>query len=109
MFSDLGVTLPGALLYTYAAGTSTPESTYSDANLETANSNPVVANSGGLLGPIYLSWGTSYDMVLKSSTGVTIWSQSDISAGGVDESRFSVVDYGAVGNGTMDDAAAIQT
>lgn len=46
--------IPGALLYTWAAGTSTPLATYSDSALTIANTNPVVANAGGLFGPIYL-------------------------------------------------------
>src|SRR5205814_10542709 len=108
VFSDLGATLPGALLYWYATGTTTPATTYSDSTLTTANANPMVANAGGLFGPIYLSWGVQYDAVLKSATGVTIWSQAHVGNSGVAQGTYDITAYGAVGNGTTDDAAAIQ-
>ena len=50
-----GEVIPFALLYSWAAGTSTPISTYSDSGLSSANSNPQVADAGGLFGPIFMS------------------------------------------------------
>lgn len=44
----------GAKLYFRAAGTSTPQNTYSDIDLTTANPNPMVADSDGYFDPIYL-------------------------------------------------------
>lgn len=49
-----GEVIAGALLYSWAAGTSTPLSTYSDSDLTIANTQPLVADAGGLFGPIYL-------------------------------------------------------
>lgn len=74
-----GNALSGALLYTYAAGTSTPLATYSDVSLTTANANPVVADSGGFFGPVYQS-AASYKIVLKTAAGVTVWSQDNVAA-----------------------------
>lgn len=72
-FSDLGVVLPGAKLYTYVAGTpSTPLATYSDVALTTPNANPVVASAGGLFGPIYLTPGVAYKFLLKDASDVTV-------------------------------------
>ena len=64
----------GCKLYTYAAGTTTAQATYSDVTLSTANANPVVMNAGGRpsTGYIFLS-ATSYKFTLTSSADVTIW------------------------------------
>jgi len=50
-----GDVIPFALLYAWTVGTSTPASTFSDSALTTANTQPQVADAGGLFGPIYLS------------------------------------------------------
>jgi len=42
-----GSPLVGGLVYTYAAGTSTALTTYTDSTLGTANSNPVVLDAYG--------------------------------------------------------------
>lgn len=83
-FSGLGVVLPGAKLYTYIAGTpSTPLATYNNADLAAGheNTNPVVADSGGLFGPIYLLLGRAYKFLLTDTDGNTIWSQDYVTDG----------------------------
>lgn len=45
---------PGAKLYFYASGTSTPQNTYQDIDLTTAHSHPVVADAEGYFDTIYL-------------------------------------------------------
>jgi hypothetical protein len=69
-----------ALAYFYAAGTTTPVDTYSDVGLTTANTNPVVGDVAGVIGPVYLSPGSSYKLVLKTNAGVTIRTQDNIAA-----------------------------
>lgn len=76
-----GEVLPGAQLYSYAAGTSTPQSTYSDSALTTPNTNPVVADAGGLFGPIFLS-ATGYKFRLDDEDDVTIWTQDNYGSPG---------------------------
>ncbi len=73
-----GNPLSGGLLYTYAAGTTTPLATYSDAGLTIPNANPVVLNASGFA-TIFLS-GTSYYFELKTALGVTVWTQDNVSA-----------------------------
>ena len=46
--------LAGGLLFFYITGTSTKQNTYSDAGLTIANPNPVVLDSAGRAGPIFL-------------------------------------------------------
>ena len=42
-----GIPLAGGFLYTYAAGSTTPQATYTDSTSSTANSNPIVLDSRG--------------------------------------------------------------
>lgn len=44
---------PGAKLYFYATGTSTPQNTYQDIDLTTPHANPVVADAEGFFATIY--------------------------------------------------------
>lgn len=65
------------LLTTFAAGTTTPLATYSDAALITPNSNPIVLDSSGRA-TIYLS-ATSYKFRLRSADAVTTyWTQDNV-------------------------------
>lgn len=73
-----GDPISGALLYTYAAGTTTPLATYSNVSLTTANQNPVVCDSSGRATLFLLP--TSYKWILKTPAGVTIWTRDNIGA-----------------------------
>lgn len=77
-FSDAGAPLSAGLVYTYAAGTTTPLATYSDSDLTTPNANPVVLDSAGRA-TIYLA-ASSYKIVLKNSAGATVYTQDNIIA-----------------------------
>lgn len=69
----------GGLLYTYAAGTTTNENTYTDSTGNTANANPIVLSSSGFTpNGVWLTESTSYKFVLKDSSGNTIWSEDNI-------------------------------
>ena len=80
-FSDNGVPLSGGLLYTYAAGTTTPQATYTSSSGGTAHSNPIVLNSAGRVpsGEIWLTDGIVYKFVLKDSNDVLIATYDNIS------------------------------
>ena len=78
-FTDSGTPLTGGLLYTYAAGTTTPAATYSDSGGLTANANPIVLNAAGrVAGEVWLVSGTSYKFVLKTATLTTIGTWDNI-------------------------------
>jgi hypothetical protein len=79
-FTDDGVPLSGGLLYTYAAGTTTPLATYTSSTGLTANTNPIVLNSAGrVANQIWLTTGSAYKFVLQTSAAVQIYSQDNIS------------------------------
>jgi hypothetical protein len=123
-----GIPLSGGKVYTYAAGTTTPITTYTDYTGNTANSNPVVLDSRGECN-IWLGT-SSYKFKLATSTDVEIWTVDNISVltssanitfvesgtGAVTETgqtklRLGYVypeDFGAVGNGTNNDTTALQ-
>jgi hypothetical protein len=67
-----GAPLSGAKLYFYQTGTSTLLDTYTSSSLSTPNANPVVADSEGRWGPIYLGTSSDYKVILKDASDVTI-------------------------------------
>lgn len=75
-----GASLPGALIYTYAAGTTTPLATYTDSTGTVPNSNPVVCDSAGAAN-VWLTAGSAYKFVLQNSSGVVQWTVDNITGG----------------------------
>lgn len=74
-----GDPLTGGLLYTYAAGTTTPETTYTTINGTTPNPNPIVMDAAGRLeSEVWLTGGVAYKVVLKDSTGGLLGTYDDI-------------------------------
>lgn len=78
-FNDSGVPLSGGLLYTYAAGTTTPATTWTSSSGTVANTNPIVLDSGGRTpNEIWVTNGSVYKFILKNSDGVTIGTYDNI-------------------------------
>ena len=76
-FFDLnGAPLSGGLLYTYAAGTTTPLTTYTDSTGVSANTNPIVLDSRGEAN-VWLG-AAIYKFALYTSVGVLIWTVDNI-------------------------------
>src|SRR6185312_7646008 len=103
-FDSNGNPLAGGSLSTYAAGTSTPQATYSDSALSTPLPNPITLNSQGMpqtgagsVTVIYLS-ANSYKFVLADSGGTTIWTADNI-GGSINADAAGSTWLGAV-NGT---------
>lgn len=99
-FTDDGVPLAGGLIYSYAAGTTTPKTTYTSSSGNIAHPNPIVLNSAGrvLSGEIWLTLG-GYKFILATSTNVTIATYDNV---------FSVAgDFNLVSNFTGDGTQTI--
>jgi hypothetical protein len=76
-FFDLnGDPLAGGLLYTYAAGTTTPLASYTDSTGLIANTNPIVLDSRGEAN-VWLG-AAIYKFALYTSVGVLIWTVDNI-------------------------------
>lgn len=132
-FDNNGNVLSGGKIYTYLAGTSTPTATYTTSAGSISHTNPIILDSAGRVpsGQIWLTADFSYKFILKNSTDVLIGTYDNIPGqGNTDASdvtytpagtgavtttvqaklrqTVSVMDFGAVGDGTTDDTAAIQ-
>jgi hypothetical protein len=80
-FDNNGNPLAGGLIYTYAAGTTTPAATLHQHSGGTANANPIVLDSAGRTpAQIWLTEGSSYKFVLETALGVTIKTDDNIFA-----------------------------
>lgn len=137
-FDNNGDPLSGGKLYVYAAGTTTPVTTYTDDTGTVPNTNPVILDSAGRVpNQIWLTSGATYKFVLATSTNVILWTKDDVPGilnsvvfdatnviydppflGAVTsnysvenklQQYVSVKDFGAIGNGVIDDTAAIQS
>lgn len=66
-----GDPLSGGLIYTYAAGTVTPQATYTDQGGGTPSANPIVLDSAGR-SEFWLDASLNYKYIIKDSGGTTI-------------------------------------
>lgn len=73
-----GVPLANGLLYTYNAGTTTPQATYTDSSGATPNTNPIVLNARGEAN-VWLGSAT-YKFKLCDPDNTEIWTVDNISA-----------------------------
>lgn len=135
-FYASGDPLSGGKLYTYAAGTTTPLASYTDAGGATPNANPVILNSRGEAS-VWLA-NANYKFKLTDSNDVEIWTIDNIDGSApaslaalAASSGASLIgympnggtattvqnklrqfvtpfDFGAVGNGVTDDRAALK-
>lgn len=126
-FDANGDPLSAGRLYTYAAGTLGAQATYTSASLATPNSNPVILDANGRA-QVWLDPVLAYRMILKTSADVTITDDDNISSDSaatiiyspagtgsvdrtikskLDELAVSAVDFGAVGDGSTNDTAAL--
>lgn len=75
-FDDNGDPLSGGFLYTYEAGTTTPKATYTTADGDIQNSNPVELDASGQAN-VWLGDG-GYKFILKDADLNTIFTTDDI-------------------------------
>jgi hypothetical protein len=78
-FADAaGQPLVGGKLYTYIAGTTTLQATYTDSSASTPNTNPIILDSRGEAN-VWLG-GAIYKFILKDADDALIWTVDNISA-----------------------------
>jgi len=80
LFDNNGVPLAGGLIYTYAAGTTTNQATYTSSTGLTAHSNPIILNAAGRVpsGEIWLLSGLNYKFLVKTFDNVQIASYDNV-------------------------------
>lgn len=79
-FDDDGILLSGGQIYTYQAGSTTPEATYTTAAGNIQHSNPILLDASGRVptGEIWLTAGVSYKFVIYNSNNELIATADDI-------------------------------
>lgn len=84
-FDNDGNVLSGGKIYTYAAGSSTPQATYTTFQGTIAHSNPIILDSAGRVSGGGEIWLTSqpYKFIIKTSTDVLISTYDNIIGEGV--------------------------
>jgi hypothetical protein len=155
-FDDNGNPLSGGKIYTYAAGSSTPQTTFTTNAGNIQNSNPIILDADGrLANEVWLTAGIDYKFALTDANDVQIGTYDNLEgindvtddindiyanlANTTDNAKgdayigfrqstssgfangsvgrtvsqklrelYSVLDFGATGNGSTDDTAAIQ-
>lgn len=136
-FDNNGNPLSGGKIYTYVAGTTTPATTYSTSAGNIANANPIILDAAGRISgssEIWLTKNVAYKFIITTSADVLLATWDNVS--GINDVNdtstsilytapyanavpvtvnsklaqvLSVKDFGAVGNGVVDDTLAIQT
>jgi len=82
-FTNAGVILSGGKLYSYAAGTTTPATTYTTNAGTVARTNPIILDSAGRVpsgGEIWLTTSATYKFLLKDSNDVLIGTYDNINS-----------------------------
>ena len=99
-FTNSGVILSGGKLYTYAAGTTTPKTSYTSFSGNTAHTNPIILDSAGRVpgGEIWLLT-SPYKFALYTSTNVLIATYDNIS--GVGASAYQSQNFTGTGSQTV--------
>jgi hypothetical protein len=99
-FNNDGTVLAGGKIYTYAAGTSTPKTTYTTSAGNIAHANPIVLDSSGRVpgGEIWLTAGT-YKFSVFTSANVLIATYDNIS--GIGAAEFQIQNFTGTGSQTV--------
>ena len=82
-FTNAGVPLAGGKIYTYGAGGSTPQATYTTSAGNIAHSNPIQLDAAGRVpggGEIWLTDTLVYKFQLETSTGSIVQTLDNVSA-----------------------------
>jgi hypothetical protein len=116
-FDENGDPASGWKIYTYAAGSSTLQATYTTETGDVAQSNPIVLNSLGFPtnGQIWLTEGLTYKLVLKNASDVEKKTEDNISgvndtssttsqwrASGITPTYISATSFSAPGDQTVE-------
>jgi hypothetical protein len=100
-FTNTGSVLTGGKLYTYAAGTTTPQTTYTTVGGNVARTNPIILDAAGRVpdgGEIWIAI-PPYKFVLKDSTDVLIATWDNIF--GIGAASYQIDNFTGTGSQTV--------
>ena len=100
-FTNTGAVLTGGKLYTYAAGTTTPLTSYTTSAGNVARTNPIILDAAGRVAEGGEIWITSaaYKFVLRDSTDVLIATYDNIS--GIGAASYQIENFTGTGSQTV--------
>jgi hypothetical protein len=101
-FDNNGNPLTGGKLFTYLAGTTTPQITYTSSTGATAHSNPIILDAAGRVpgsSEIWLVSSANYKFVLKTSDDVLLATWDNIP--GVASGSASIENFSGTGSQTV--------
>ena len=100
-FTNTGSVLTGGKLYTYAAGTTTPLTSYTTSAGNVARTNPIILDAAGRVPDGGEIWITSaqYKFVLTDSNNVLIATYDNIS--GIGASAYQIQNFTGTGSQTV--------
>lgn len=78
-FDTNGLPLVGGQLFSYQAGTSTPQATFTDESGAAPNTNPVILDAYGEAN-VWLDDAKTYKLVLQDADGETLWTVDNIAS-----------------------------
>jgi hypothetical protein len=111
LFDSNGDPLTGGLIYTYAAGTTTPLATYTTSTGLTPHTNPIVLDAAGRVNEVWLDELYNYKFVLKTSDNITVATYDNVygAAGSSSSINISGNAYigGRIGIGTVTPAVKL--
>lgn len=84
-FDNSGNILSGGKIYTYAAGTTTPQAVYTTSAGNIAHQNPIILDAAGRVpsgGEIWLTDAISYKFVIENSVNVLLGTYDNITGNG---------------------------
>ena len=87
-WANNGSPLNAGVIYTYQTNTTTPLATYTDYTGNTQHTNPVVLDSNGYA-QIWMTDTSNYDFVIKTSTGTTLYTLTNIQGVGTTTSALT--------------------
>ena len=97
---DNGNTVPGAKMYFFLTGTTTPATWFTNQAGTVAGTNPLTADAGGKFAtPAYLDPDTTYRVRLTDADGVNVWPDVD-PVRGYDEGMVQTAAEGAAASAT---------
>lgn len=102
-----GVSISGAKLYTYIAGTTTPKTTYTTVALSTPQANPVVADSAGRFPELWAADGATFDLKWTDAAGVQITLFQSVQSLGSTATGAVTRDFGADGRLNLESRGGI--
>lgn len=105
-FDEDGDPLAGGKLYSYEAGTSTPQATYTDQSEGTSNPNPVILDANGEAN-VWIG-SDPYKFVLTDANDVTIFTVDNVTFLGPDDVDTINIKNGAVTTPKIADGAVTQ-